>query len=456
MACNHNTRDPFGTLPLELSQRITQYLDLYQIFQARRVSKRWNAVLSSSYIVESMVLRPWYNGKESPLRIPESLSEKAVISLKAEHVDAFRNGRACSVSVSNTEKWTKEACYENVVYSRGVLAWLTTDEKNIRLKCLASGSSETLASPDGNGIIRMVLDGCLLVATTWTDTCFVWKLIDGVRTLKLLGPIPFGLEPFVLGIIVSDSRLAILYEEERTDKIRLTTVDISNETTHDFELRVKTLPSDFDTDFKILNTPGGKSVVYFERVLDSPSYVYFTRVSPDGTVESQGHIKHPDIEDYTCHNEETQLSLQLDESVTVWSYLRHLPSPLSEEPDSWLLLRVCYVQDHLEVKEQTIKYIGKTLPGALIELFEWKDIVYLGNHLDEQGKLEVIDLSESTWKPTRMSVRLTSLPLTQFRPWVLLGDETFLISVQGESCMVWCFDRHLTQAIPFEDEGQCN
>lgn len=187
------------------------------------------------------------------------------MSLKAEHVDAFRNGRAFSVAVFTTEKWTKDVFYEVVVYSRGILSWLTTDEKNVRLKSLASGKSETLASPDGAAINYMVLDGCFLVATTYSDTCCVWKLIDGVQASRILGPISFGLDPMVLGVVVSDSRLAILYEEQRTDEIHLATVDTGNTTTYDCELRVNSLPSDDSADFKVLNTPGGKSVVYFER-----------------------------------------------------------------------------------------------------------------------------------------------------------------------------------------------
>lgn len=86
--------------------------------------------------------------------------------------------------------------------------------------------------------------------------------------------------------------------------------------------------------------------------------------------------------------------------MTLWSYLRHLPSTLSDDTDVWLLLRVCYVQDHLEIKEQTINHIGKIPPGVFTEIFEWKNVMYTGNHRDEQGKLDVMDLRELTWKPT--------------------------------------------------------
>ena len=97
------------------------------------------------------------------------------------------------------------------------------------------------------------------------------------------------------------------------------------------------------------------------------------------------------------------------------------------------------------MKEQTIYHLGKKPPGTTTQLLY---VAYIGNHLSEQGKLEVIDLRESTYKPVEMNVpRLpendrSSLPQS-IAYWFLLGDETFLISLRGDSCVIWCFDRHL-------------
>ncbi len=198
MADSHTAVDVFGKLPLELSQRISRYLQLYQIFQARRVSKRWNAILSSSYIVESMFLRPWYTEEKSSLHIPEGLSESAVVSLKAEHIDAFRNGRAFSVSRFDTDGISS---YDLIAYANGILAWLTTDGKSVRLKCLASGKSVTLASPNGTAIEYMKLGGHLLVAFTGlSNICHIWKLLDGIQSVKMLEPLSFGSEPYILDV----------------------------------------------------------------------------------------------------------------------------------------------------------------------------------------------------------------------------------------------------------------
>ncbi len=293
------------------------------------------------------------------------------------------------------------------------------------------GYSSRIVSLLGMGVHSPLLNMLPLRIPTWVPQDSVY-LVTNIRVAQSRMPRP--------RYIMSDSRLAICYEE--TGQGHLTSMNTTTRTTHDFELTLKRSR----LDFKALDTPGGECVVYFERVLGSPSYVYFTKVTIDGNVESQGQLKLPSIEGYTSHNDDTLIPLQLSECDTLWSYIRHLPSAVNDAPDLWLLLRICYVEDHLEVKEQTIEHIGKIPHELSTDLFWWKEVVYMGNDLDEQGKLEVMDLREATWKPTA-----TSLAFRQ-RPWSLLGDETFLISIRGYSCVVWCFDRHLAQTIT-EDDG---
>lgn len=404
-----------------------------------------------------MFLRPWYTENEPHLRIPESLSEHAVMSLKAEHVDAFRNGKAFSVVVSEIEDSTTDSCYDDIGYSRGILAWVSRNHKNIHLKCLASGKSETLASPDGTDIEYILLDGCTLVATTAACHCYVWKLLDGVRTTNSLKVSTSTMDiVYELGAVVTDSILAMFYVNN-LQRVQVTTMDTQTNETHEFETTVSS--TERRGRFKAISTSDGKSLVLFGRVLVSPSYVYFRRIALDGTVESEGKVKHPDVRGFLRLNEDSWSAPQVDGCVTLWTYLRYMPSPSSEESEIWLLLRICYVQDHLEVREQKIDCISKTPLGKAIELFWWKDIVYLGDHLDQQGRLEIIDLKESICKPTK--IRLpeangnggASLPSALTHPWLLVGDENFLICFREKDCIISCFDRHLAQAMPVENKG---
>ncbi len=449
MADIYHSKDIFGAVPLELSQNISQYFQIHQIFQARRVSRRWNAVLSSPYIVDTSVLHPWYTEKQSNSRLPESLSDYDRQTL-SEHIDRFRNGRAFGLQVIKFKNL--DVSPEFIRYAKGILACLTEDEKGVHLKCLISGKAKTLASPDGTPIYFIFFDGCNLVATTSSNTCHSWRLVNGVQMIESLEPKSLGPEAFIEGVVLSDSIRGILYDHI-DGKVRLQFMDTETGTTHEVEISVKNPYVEGWADFcAISSTPDGKSIVFFERVLGSPDYVYFTRIARDGKVESHGHFKYPKIEGWTRHDGETWPAPQRDGCVTLWTYSRLLPSPSSEVPDIWLILRVCYVQDRLDVQEQAINLMSKTAPGKKTEFFWWKDVVYLANHMDQQAKVEVIDLKESTLGTTKLSLLKTPEEryLSEFpapaSPWFFLGDENLLISVSENGFVIWCFDRHLASA----------
>ena len=88
--------DLVGQLPVEITAMILQYLPLHQVFQAQRVSRKWRIILSSAQMVDNL-LHAWYPGPSAPLSIPDHLSESAVASIKAEHVDAYRTGNPFSM-----------------------------------------------------------------------------------------------------------------------------------------------------------------------------------------------------------------------------------------------------------------------------------------------------------------------------------------------------------------------
>lgn len=92
-------------------------------------------------------------------------------------------------------------------------------------------------------------------------------------------------------------------------------------------------------------------------------------------------------------------------------------------------------------------YTGGTPPGTAHDMIRWKDIAYAENHLDEQGKPEVMDLRESLCKAAEMSLPplLESYDISPSSDEVLedlflIRDEIFLISIQGDTCVVRSFD----------------
>ena len=125
--------DIIADLPLEISQMIVQQLFLYQVFQARRVSSRWRHVLSSPQTVEPLLRGRFPTPTaETSLHIPQGLSENSIVSLKAEHIDAYRTGHAFSYA---RYRWDcfQEGCWnwDPMAYADGILAWVDTEDGHL-------------------------------------------------------------------------------------------------------------------------------------------------------------------------------------------------------------------------------------------------------------------------------------------------------------------------------------
>ncbi len=124
--------DPVDKLPFELLYQVVQHLEVYQIFQAQRVSRKWSQILSSSEIAEPLALKPRFGNPDDSsrtsedqlsktltktrgfsqgvLHIPDGLSPGSAASLLARHIDSFRNGTALSMAIGG---------WETKVYGKG-------------------------------------------------------------------------------------------------------------------------------------------------------------------------------------------------------------------------------------------------------------------------------------------------------------------------------------------------
>ena len=102
-------------------------------------------MLSSPAIVDGFFSSLWYNKTLTLLRNLESLSEDALTSFKMAHIDAFHDGIASSVTVSKSENIRGAGFHRFIGYAEGILVWITKDQQNLCLRCLASGKSAFLA-----------------------------------------------------------------------------------------------------------------------------------------------------------------------------------------------------------------------------------------------------------------------------------------------------------------------
>lgn len=125
--------DIIADLPLEISQIIVQHLPLYQVFQARRVSSRWRQVLSSPQTVEPLLRCRFPTlTADTSLHIPKCLSANSIVSLKAEHIDAYRTGHAFSYARYQWDCFKDDDWDCNpMAYADGILAWVDTDDGHL-------------------------------------------------------------------------------------------------------------------------------------------------------------------------------------------------------------------------------------------------------------------------------------------------------------------------------------
>ena len=114
--------DVLGNLPVEILEQILGYLPLYQCFRMRQVSKEWHRMLSATQTVEHL-LRSWYPGDQANYEVPDGLTASDVLSSRAEHVDAYRTGRAFSVASRSWKVDYRDKTMTSVAYSHGVVAW---------------------------------------------------------------------------------------------------------------------------------------------------------------------------------------------------------------------------------------------------------------------------------------------------------------------------------------------
>ena len=436
--------DIFSKLPLELSQQIAQHLEIFQIYQAQRVSRQWCRILSSPDFLDRIYLRPWFADKYKTPGPDEGLPPSLARSLKAQQIDAFRCGRPQRVgraenlpmSLLPVGDWKDDTLVRLGVYidyAGGIIAYTHSGHRYVFLKCLRTGVAIPFAIPNGEvmGIFAMSISTLAVITTTGNG--YAWDLSGGMAISQCLNP----RSPCALGIFSSDtdsltvSCLALTKVSRAADRFEFTSWDITPGKIDQFSIKCQnSLPT--PQSFKIINTHQENSLVFFERVLEDQSYVHFTRFTLDGQIEAQGSITHPNIDDYTRHSDFTKPA-NTSGCITIWSYARTHPS----ESNAIHVLRVCYNtnKDRLELKEQLVEcFFVESCTSA--SWFWWQDVAYLECGMDRYTREpHILDFQ------TGVCDQAVRKWLTRGRNSFILGDETFLIIIRSGFYGVWCFDK---------------
>lgn len=439
--------DIIAKLPLEISQVILQYLPLYQIFQARRVSPEWRQILGSAKTVE-LLLRDWFPNHNvgQKLQIPPGLSAESVAIVKAKHVDAYRTGHAFSYAMHGLT-FPGAPDHYAVAYADDVLGWVDyTESDPIKVTELKTGQEWSFL-PEARTRVNDIAISSSMVAALGSGRCNVWTLHTGAcHSLQL---------PSAHGVViaVAGDTLAILHSAEKhkpDPRVELITWTLGKQRTVSFFLSLTSKNLGFKSRLKLVLDNKGQSLVLFESVHDRfdgrPVQFHYKRTSLDGDAIAQGGI---DIADTTNYHDcsASVLPREANGQVVIWSFAKH---QCSENERSELML-ICYDfrKDQLEVRRQAVTGLLMHAPETL-KLFVWKDTAYfLGKEGNKDLELRVLDLQESTCRKAKMDFPdgnpgFARQPQRWEAPELgLLGDETFLVASFGEGFCVWCFDANV-------------
>lgn len=448
--------DPAGKLPLELWSQILQYLDIYQLFQAQRVSRKWHALLSSE-IVKTLALRPWSGSLEkSPsasngtswgaLPVRDSLSSINEVSLKARQKDSFQNGTAFSKTIGSWSTQPDTYCLcSRISFSGSTLAWTDQQRGCIQLKCLVSGQEVSLLTPVQEEIHEIVTSDKTIVAMTHSGRCFAWDLSPGIKNLKDHSPRCIEVnsghhtgDPQYLHIS-EDKFASVSYVDDGT--LDVTTWDIGGRQSHNFRLSPFQGSHPESWNHHIIDIFGEISFIFFECSDSEPnSHAYFVRTNLKGQLQSRGSVELPDTAAFELDDTASR-PICTANRITLFTFTGGVSTPDQNqaEEDTWDIIRVIYntKSDRLELQASTVKQSIQTVFDSQKFLW-WNDVAYIWNCADDFMDLEVLDLENSVCKKAEMDSstlvpKIQQDSLHQHHDDVgsfLLGNESFLIIVQ--------------------------
>ncbi len=467
--------DIVGNLPVEVNIMIFQYLELYEVFQARRVSQKWMQMLSSPDLLDAL-LQQWESMGETPLRMPEGTTPQPVTSLKAEHIDAYRTGLAFS---KMAYKWDVPPTVAPgaIVYTNGILAWIGHMRREVLVLYLETGAKYTYVPQNRELLARITVSTSVVAVTASSGTCYVWEIPSGrASSFRLTNILTHNL-------VSSGKTLAVLEGPSHSLKDHVTTWNLDTQKSYYFPVVASPNLDEVSSqgpphyDKKIIISNSELSVVIFQRLIVNPEVISFQRLSLDGHVQAAGSLNIPQTGFYgCCPGKEWQLTPA--KHPTIWSYILR---DRSEEPNSQStkdglaqsstdsLLRVVYdsERDCLRLEQHSPLFFHSTSvdgPTPAKNLFFWKDVAYYRTDRFSGG-LKIIDLKNDKCSVADMGQRLTdefersdcssrgvdgeggnqtSHPL-------LFGDETYIVNGFSGGFVAWCFDKHITMA--GEDTG---
>lgn len=440
--------DLIAQLPLEINQIIFQQLPLRQIFQARSVSRAWRDALTDPDLVHRL-LRAWYPAPHVPVPNVDGRSAEQVSSLNAEHVDAYRRGKAFSMRTHCTPSFSSGLDTDCIAYADAHLSWVDPAESSTCRKLdVRTGDTKIFVTEDRSRVCSLALSTSMVAVASMSGKCYVWMLKEQ-NNMSLRLP-----SPWVLKILLTSNTVVIAFYHPGSDQHR-TGVDILTWT----PISQKTQSFAFDLqgsdesrrDIKVMLDNEGRSVVFVERqcanVSEGVERVYFTRASLNGIVQAQGMTEGPlGLSRWHCASNTTLA--EVNHCATIWAYVGKCIAPKATA--EVVRVRYNFSRDRIEYETDVITGIDK--PEQMAGIFFYKQVAYYPFGQRSSRMLAVVNFDELICSLAPMSSLISwasywpngepNAESVDFDGLIhLFGDENFLVHECRGNIVVWNFDR---------------
>ena len=460
--------DMIARLPNELSNMILQYLPLHQIYQAQRVSRAWLFILSSPQMLDSR-LRQWYPTPDTDLRVPSGLSAKATVSLKAEHIDAYRTGNAFSMGVYHFE--TKSFADDDgnwsdghVAYAGGTFAWIDdSDSRTCKSFNLRTGERKSFMAEERSIMDKIAVSASMIAATSPSGRCHIWTL-SGQEGMSFQLP-----SARVDKLLLTNDTAAVVLIAQPTRQgrsIEIITWTLKSTQTRSFSLVLPITEHCCQSErIQAMLDDVGCSIVIFQHDWTSGSSVYrSTRLSLTGKILAQNSVEVPSSK---IHLQDIFKPVIANQSTCIW--IARLKSH-----------EVITIRYHFEPGELRLHVdsVDSLEDYYTADMWFWKDTVYswtVTNWGQPKPLLQVINLQKSVrktfetdpWPAHVVFFKDTDIFLESKEEFIpeesnparrispqIFGDDIFHIRVFHGGIFVWCFDKNIELVHEnFEDKG---
>ena len=411
----------------------------------RRVSRAWYDVLTSP-TVRDAVLRSWSIGSDNSLCIPDGLSEEAIASLRAEHVDAFRTGHPFSLSIHYLKS------QDVVAFAVDMFAWI--DEKDTSV-CwsmnLRTGLRTSFSTEQRYAFSDVAISSSMIVATCYLGKCFVWQhRVDKCHSFT----IPSAL---VNRLLVSGDTLAIVFSPDSLENgiwVQTITWNLQTKRTRSFSLKLRALTPDQIHQTTAVLDKDGESIVYFQLILIKDDdlachHHHSIRTNLNGEVIAQDSLSAEGAH-FTWPNRNEPV--QAKRYATIWSMTKHAihqPTANCLEPCELICIYYDFKKDCLGRRTCVTDIPHADLQSSL---FYWEDVAYMSAVSRPNDILSVVDLQRESCS-TAMLAKL-------YPHWSrvgdnedhdaafynriasqILGDVIFQVHNFDEGILVLCFDK---------------